>query len=182
MSGDRMKNNGSDRAGAATVPPNPVMEFWNEYFQKSGDQSRAFLESLQSMADPQRLQQKWLDVLGQNFDEFMRSPAFLEMMRQNVKTMTDLKKTQDQAIEETSRHFGAPLASDIHGLFERLSIIERGLLSRLESIEERLEAITRGGGVGVEAKAPATPARPKAKSLPTRTRPKAVKPKTTRRK
>jgi hypothetical protein len=47
----------------------------------------------------------------------MRSPAFLEAMQQNLKTMTDLKGFQDQILKGAARHAGAPTTDDITGLF-----------------------------------------------------------------
>ena len=104
-------------------------------------QTQAAMESLQSFADPQRFQQSWLDALSHSLDGFMRTPAFLEALKVNLKTMTDLKKMQDQVIEDTARHIGAPLATDIQGLFERLNTIEQSILTRLSAIEEKLEAL-----------------------------------------
>jgi len=121
---------------------------WSEYLQQTGVQSRAVLEGMAAMVDPQKLQQRMLESLAESFDKFMRSPAFLETMRQNLKMMTDMKKLQDQVIEDTARHLGVPLASDIHGLFERLNGVEHTILARLQSIETRLEALEskrRGG-------------------------------------
>jgi hypothetical protein len=66
---------------------------------------------------------------------------FLEMLKNNIKTVTELKGLQDQVIHDTARHFGLPLAADITSLFERLQRIEQNIMSRLEAIEERLRAI-----------------------------------------
>jgi hypothetical protein len=164
MAADRVTRNGADMTAAA--PANPVLSFWTDYFERTGEQSKAFVEGLNAILDPQKLQQRWLDALAQNFDEFMRSPAFLEMMRQNLKTMTDLKKAQDKALEETARSIGAPLASDIHGLFERLAGLERALLARLEAVESRLASIEA-------SRIPAPPTR--AKSTGSRSKPRRTK-------
>ncbi len=99
------------------------------------------MESLESFADPQRFQQSWLDALSHSLDGFMRTPAFLEAMKVNFKTITDLKKMQNRVIEDTARYTGAPLATDIHGLFERLKVIEQSILARLSVIEEKLATL-----------------------------------------
>ena len=69
----------------------------------------------------------------------MRTPAFLEAMQRNLKTMTDLKAMQDQFIQDSARQVGIPLAADITGLFERLHSVEQAILSRLEVIETQLK-------------------------------------------
>ena len=67
-------------------------------------------------------------------------PAFLELMKHNLKAMTDLKVMQDQVVQDTARQFGLPLADDITGLFERLHSTEQTILDRLEAIEDRLKS------------------------------------------
>ncbi|MFI5458664.1 MAG: hypothetical protein ACHRXM_24810 [Isosphaerales bacterium] len=136
-----MSGNQSKTDEPAGLPANPLMEMWSKYLEQSGLQTQAAMEGLQSFADPQRFQQSWLDALSHSLEGFMRTPAFLEALKVNLKTMTDMKKMQDQMIEDTARHIGAPLASDIHGLFERLNVIEQSILARLSAIEEKLEAL-----------------------------------------
>jgi len=136
-----MSGNQSKTAEPTDVPANPFMEMWSKYLEQSGLQTQAAMESLQSFADPQRFQQSWLDALSHSLEGFMRTPAFLEALKINLKTMTDLKKMQDQVIEDTARHIGVPLATDIHGLFERLNVIEQSILARLSAIEEKLERL-----------------------------------------
>jgi len=136
-----MSGNQSKTAEPTDVSANPFMEMWSKYLEQSGLQTQAAMESLQSFADPQRFQQSWLDALSHSLEGFMRTPAFLEALKINLKTMTDLKKMQDQVIEDTARHIGVPLATDIHGLFERLNVIEQSILARLSAIEEKLERL-----------------------------------------
>jgi len=136
-----MSGNNSKTAEPAGLPANPFVEMWSKYLEQSGLQTQAAAESFQSFADPQRFQQSWLDALSHSLEGFMRTPAFLEALKVNLKTMTDLKKMQDQVIEDTARHIGLPLATDIHGLFERLNVIEQSILTRLSAIEEKLETL-----------------------------------------
>ena len=65
----------------------------------------------------------------------------MEAMRQQLKAITDLKRMQDNIVHDAARQLGLPMADDITGLFERLDSTERKILSRLQAIEERLEAI-----------------------------------------
>jgi hypothetical protein len=136
-----MSGNNSKTAEAAGPTANPFMDMWSKNLEQSGPPTQAAMESLQSFGGPQRFHQSWLDAMSRSLDNFMRTPAFLEALKINLKTMTDLKKMQDQVIEDTARHVGAPLATDIHGLFERLNVIEKSILARLSVIEEKLEAL-----------------------------------------
>jgi hypothetical protein len=136
-----MSGKDSKTAEQADYPANPFLEMWSKYLEQSGVQTQAAIEGLQSFADPQRIQQSWLDALASSLESFMRTPAFLEALKINFKTMTDMKKMQDQVIEDTARQIGVPLATDIHGLFERLNVLEQSILARLSAIEEKLESL-----------------------------------------
>jgi hypothetical protein len=122
-------------------PATQLASFWSQWFSQANDQARAILDAMRGAGEPQAMQKRWLDAMAQTLDGFMRSPAFLEAMQRNMKMMTDLKTLQDQVVQDVARHTGAPLASDITGLFERLDSAERNIQNRLKAIEARLKAI-----------------------------------------
>jgi hypothetical protein len=124
----------------SVAPANPFVEFWANCFERSGNQTQAFLEGMQAFC-PQNVQKRWLEAMSQDLDRFLRTPAFLEAMQRQMKAITDFKALQDQITQDVARQFGIPLASDIIGLFERLHSIEHTIVARLKAIETRLEAI-----------------------------------------
>jgi hypothetical protein len=119
----------------------PFAAFWSSCLGQADLQTRALFECFKAMGDPKQLQRQWLDTLSRTLDSYMRSPAFLETMQKNLKAMTDLKALQDQMVQDAARHVGAPLASDVQGLFERLHSVEQTMLGQLQAIEQRLAAI-----------------------------------------
>jgi hypothetical protein len=121
-----------------------VASFWAEWLEQSTRGTQALFGVVQGASDPQQVQeqqQQWLESAAESFDRFLRSGPFMEMMRQHLKTVTDLKTMQDQMVKGVARHFGMPLADDVFGLFERLHSTEQTILQRLQAIEERLQAI-----------------------------------------
>jgi hypothetical protein len=76
-------------------------------------------------------------------DAYMRSPAFLQLMRQNTDLLVKAKVQADDLAAEFARNANIPTASDISGLFERLHSVEEVILSRLTRIEERLSTIEK---------------------------------------
>ena len=96
---------------------------------------------MQTAGDPQQIQRRWLDAVSRSLDDFMRTPTFLELLKNNLKAVTDLKGMHDQVVEDTARQLGMPMAKDITGLYERLHSTEQTILDRLSAIEERLSAI-----------------------------------------
>jgi len=127
-------------SSVAADPSTMIASFWTQWLEQSSRGTQALLEAMQGAGDPQQLQRHWLDAVSRSLDEFMRTPVFLELLRNNLKAVTDLKGMQDQAIQDTARYFGLPLAADITGLFERLHSTEQNIINRLQAIEERLKA------------------------------------------
>jgi len=125
----------------ATDPSTMIASFWTQWLEQASRGTQALLETMQGAGDPQQLQRHWLDAVSQSLDDFMRTPVFLELLRNNLKAVTDLKGMQDQVVQDTARQFGLPLAADITGLFERLHSAEQNIINRLQAIEERLKAI-----------------------------------------
>ena len=128
-------------SSVAADPSTMVASFWTQWLEQSSRGTQALLEAMQTVGDPQQIQRRWLDAVSQSLDDFMRTPTFLELLGNNLKTITDLKGMQDEVIQDTARHFGLPLAADITGLFERLHSTEQNIIKRLQAIEERLKAI-----------------------------------------
>ncbi len=127
-------------SSAPTDPASMMAAFWAQWLEQSSRGTQALLEVMQKAADPQQIQRHWLDAVSRSLDDFMRTPAFLEVLKNNLTAMTDMKSLQDQVIQDTARQFGMPLAADITGLFERLHSTEQTILGRLDAIEARLKA------------------------------------------
>jgi hypothetical protein len=133
----KSKPNSSVSADPATM----MASFWAQWLEQSSRGTQALLEVMNTAGDPQQFQRRWLDAVSRSLDDFMRTPAFLELLKNNLKAITDLKGLQDQVVHDTARQFGLPLAADITGLFERLHSTEQTILDRLKAIEDRLKAI-----------------------------------------
>ncbi len=140
MSSTDTKSNSNP--SAMPVDPAGVMaSFWTQWLEQSSRGTQALLEAMQVAGDPQNLQRRWLDAVSRSLEGFMRTPAFMEIIKNNMKAVTDLKSLQDSVVQDTARQLGVPLTADITGLFERLHSTERVIINQLQAIEERLKAI-----------------------------------------
>ena len=138
MSSTDTKSNSS----AMPVDPASMMaSFWAQCLEQSSRGTQALLEAMQVAGDPQNLQRRWLDAVSRSLEDFMRTPAFMEIIKNNMKAVTDIKSFQDTIVQDTARQLGVPLTADITGLFERLHSTENTILKQLQAIEERLKAI-----------------------------------------
>src|SRR4051794_25032656 len=131
MPSTESKTRPNDAAEAAAEPGAAMASFWAQWLEQSSRGTRAMLEAMQAVGDPQQIQRRWLDAVSRSLDDFMSTPTFLELLKNNLKAITDLKGLQDQVVEETARQFGMPLAKDITGLYERLHSTEQTILDRL---------------------------------------------------
>ena len=132
------------KSNASAMPVDPagmMASFWAQWLEQSSRGTQALLEAMQVAGDPQNLQRRWLDAVSRSLEDFMRTPAFMEIIKNNMKAVTDIKGFQDSIVQDTARQLGVPLTADITGLFERLHSTENNILKQLQAIEERLKVI-----------------------------------------
>jgi hypothetical protein len=126
----------------------PFAEFWSSYFDQTNDATRELLADIDGKVGVKTWQRRWADAISKSMDAYMRSPVFLQAMKQNADLLIKAKRQTDDLTAEIARNANIPTASDISGLFERLHSVEEVILSRLGSIEERLKAIEEQIGAG----------------------------------
>ena len=90
--------------------------------------TREFLDGIDDQANIKSFQRRWFDTVSKSVDAYMRSPAFLQAMKQNTDAAVKLKRQADDLASEIARNANIPTAGDISGLFERLHSIEEVIL------------------------------------------------------
>jgi hypothetical protein len=126
----------------------PYIDFWSDYIRRANDATRQFLDGVNGNSDVKTWQRRWSDAVSKSMDSYMRSPVFLQAMKQNTDSMIKAKRQADDLVTEIARNANIPTASDISGLFERLHSVEEVILSRLARIESRLKSIEEHAGIG----------------------------------
>ncbi len=124
----------------------PFVEFWSGYMKQAEDTTRELLEGIDEGANVKTWQRRWNDAVSKSIDAYMRSPLFLQAVKQNNDVMIKAKLQADDLAKEFARNANIPTAGDISGLFERLHSVEEVILQRLGRIEQRLEAIEQHAG------------------------------------
>jgi len=133
----------NEGVSSAADPARDFLEFWRNYFEQTAIQTRILLEGMQGGKSLDQLHNQGLASLSQSLDSFMRTPAFLEALKQSLKRMIDLKLMQDQIAQTVSQQTGLPLTADIMGLFERVHSAEQTILKQLAALDDRLQAIEK---------------------------------------
>jgi hypothetical protein len=123
----------------------PYREFWAEYVERASATARQMFQTATGAdADPRTWQRRWLEAVAQSMDAYLRSPAFLRAMKQNMDMIIKTKLQADDFAKEVARNANLPTASDVTGIFERLRSTEDAILARLAQMDRRLEAIEAG--------------------------------------
>jgi len=144
----------NESVSLAADPARDFLEFWRNYFEQTAIQTRILFEGMQGGKSLDQLQTQGLESLSQSLDGFMRTPAFLEVLKQSLKRMIDLKQMQDQVAQTVSQQTGLPTTADITGVFERVHSAERTILKQLAMLDDRLKAIEKTLNSGLAEKSP----------------------------
>ena len=129
---------------------NHFADFWSRYCSQANDTTRELVAGMNGNADVKTWQRRWFDAVSKSMDAYMRSPMFLQAMKQNADAAIKVKRQADDLATEIARNANIPTAGDISGLFERLHSVEDVILGRLGRIEERLKTIEERIGAGQE--------------------------------
>src|SRR5690348_3291944 len=81
---------------SAVDPARDFLEFWRDYFEQTAIQARMLLEGMPGGKSLDQMHGQWLGTLSEAIDGFMRTPAFLEVLKQSLRRMIDLKLAQDR--------------------------------------------------------------------------------------
>src|SRR5215469_10702029 len=83
-----------------------------------------------------------LKVLAETWDEYMRTPQFLEMMKASLNGALDLKRMAREGMNRVHEQFENPSKQDIDDVLLAVRHVERRLLERLEGLDDRVANVT----------------------------------------
>jgi 3-deoxy-D-arabino-heptulosonate 7-phosphate (DAHP) synthase class II len=130
-------------SGGATGS-DPVVQFselWAGLFEQARAHCHAVLKGFELICDPRTLRSRWLEDPSRALEGYFNSPAFLDLMRSSISTMTNLTAIQDQFARDFVRQVAVRPRTDVTELSDRLRSNEATLSSRLKAIEDRLASI-----------------------------------------
>jgi hypothetical protein len=119
----------------------PFVEFWKDYTKRADDMTRELFSGFDDGSEIKSWQRKWMDSVSRSMDAYMRTPAFLEAIKQHTEAVVTAKQRSDDLCAEFARNANIPTTNDISGLFERLKSFEGTIVSQLTRVEKRLDAI-----------------------------------------
>jgi hypothetical protein len=124
----------------------------NEAFDQVAAFQKLWIDSFANMAgiwsqfspwsppfdEMRKLRGGMLKVLAETWDEYMRTPQFMEMMKASLNGALDLKRMARDGINRVYEQFESPTKEDIDDLLLAVRHVERRLLDRLEELDNRV--------------------------------------------
>ena len=115
-------------------------------FQKLWTDSFANMASVWSQFSPgsppsdemRKMRGGMLKALAETWDEYMRTPQFMEMMKASLNGALDLKRLASDGMNRVHEQFKTPSKEDIDEVLLALRHVERRVLDRLEGLDDRL--------------------------------------------
>jgi hypothetical protein len=115
-------------------------------FQKLWADSFANMASVWSQFSPgspptdemRKMRGGMLKVLAETWDEYMRTPQFMEMMKASLNGVLDLKRMARDGMNRVHEQFENPSKNDIDDVLLAIRHVERRLLDRLEGLDDRV--------------------------------------------
>jgi uncharacterized protein YdcH (DUF465 family) len=115
-------------------------------FQKLWTDSFANMASVWSQFSPgspppdemRKMRGGMLKVLADTWDEYMRTPQFMEMMKASLNGALDLKRLASDGMNRVHEQFKTPSKEDIDEVLLAIRHVERRILDRLEGLDDRV--------------------------------------------
>ncbi|HWX20269.1 MAG TPA: hypothetical protein VN578_10245 [Candidatus Binatia bacterium] len=106
-------------------------------------------------------------ALAQSWDEFMRSPQFLEGMKQWMENAITFRKMTNEFMGRVRNEMQSPSKGDIDSVMLTVRHMEKRLLDRIEELSAEVREL-KPGTAGARRRAGAAPAAAAAKRNPAR--------------
>jgi len=124
-------NKGFDQVAA-------FQKLWTDSFANMASVWSQFSPSSPPSDEMRKMRGGMLKVLAETWDEYMRTPQFMEMMKASLSGVLDLKSMARDGMHRVHEQFENPSKEDIDGVLLAIRHVERRLLDRLEGLDDRV--------------------------------------------
>jgi hypothetical protein len=118
-----------------------LQKIWLDSFAKMAG---AFSEMSPLSPPPDQfrtLRSGMLKVLSEFWNEFMRTPQFMEMMKLSINGAFDVRSMMRENMNRIHEQLETPTKEDVDGVLLAIRHVERRVLDRLEGMEDRIASI-----------------------------------------
>jgi hypothetical protein len=124
-------NKGFDQVAA-------FQKLWTDSFAKMASVWSQFTPTSPPSDEIRKMRGGMLRVLAETWDEYMRTPQFMEMMKASLNGVLDLKRMARDGMNRVHEQFENPSRNDIDDVLLAIRHVERRLLDRLEGLDDRV--------------------------------------------
>lgn len=89
------------------------------------------------------MRDSYLQALGHYTEEFMRSPQFLEMMKQSTDAAIGLRQQTNDLLAQAHHAVGGIARPDVDSLLQAIRRVETRVLDRLDELANRVDDLER---------------------------------------
>jgi hypothetical protein len=126
-------------------PFNGFVRFWQDMMSQAAGGPAGFDPAARMSSESLRqMRQVFFEAMSRACDEFMRSPPFLEMMKQTMDQSLAFRKQINEFLTSALQSAQAPTQDDMGEILKTLHTIETGLLRRVEDLSARVASMESG--------------------------------------
>ncbi len=78
----------------------PFVDLWSDFMSQANETTREFLDEFDDNSNVRTWQRRWFDAVSKSMDAYMRSPIFLQMVKQNTEAAVKVKRQSDDLATE----------------------------------------------------------------------------------
>jgi hypothetical protein len=159
-------DNGSDRSNDFS---NAFTKMWSEFASKMATAGVSFNPQSPPPEAARQIRDAMFDAMSKYCEEFMRSPQFLESMKDSMDASMAFRQQLNTFLTRAHHEMQGVAQEDMEGLYQAMDDLERRIDSRFQSLEGRIvELIEKVDRLKPQAEASSRPA---SKSKPSAAKP-----------
>src|SRR5215468_6561939 len=128
----------SDNMNKALDQVAAFQKLWLDSFANMASIWSQFSAGSPPVDEMRKMRGGMLKVLAETWDEYMRTPQFLEMMKASLNGALDLKRMAREGMNRVHEQFENPSKQDVDAVLLAIRHVERRLLDRLEGLDDRV--------------------------------------------
>jgi hypothetical protein len=113
-------------------------KLWTDSFLKMTSVWSQFSPGSPPTDEMRKMRGGMLQVLAETWDEYMRTPQFMELMKASMNGALDLKRMAREGMNRVHEQFETPSKENIDDVLLAIRHVERRLLDRLEGLDDRV--------------------------------------------
>lgn len=129
-----------------SAAPDPMSDmftkFWSDFMSRMAPPGMAPPAGM-SQDGTKQMQRIFFDALAKYADDFMRSPQFLEALKQTMDNAMAFRRQLDGFLTTMLKSAQMPTQSDTAYITEMLHGMERRLSARIDEVAARLDAVEK---------------------------------------